>query len=123
MQPRPTAAELLAAVVPVLEQEVVSALTGPAQHHARVAASLVAIVERELRLAEAAADREHAALQDLLGRDEPDLRALRALLTQALRSGMADDDATAARVWPVLMALTRDDLAIAKPGHDTWEGS
>ena len=62
MQPRPTAAELLACVTEVLEQEIVPALDGPAQHHARVAASLVAIVERELRLGDGAADREREAL-------------------------------------------------------------
>jgi hypothetical protein len=35
---------------------------------------------------------------------------------------MADDDATNARVWHTLMAVVRDDLAIAKPGHDAWDG-
>ncbi len=122
MQQRPTAAELLATVAEVLEREVVPALTGPVQHHARVAASLAAIVERELRLGEANAARELAVLTELLGPGEGDLRARRAELAAALRAGMADDPAVAARVWDGLMAVCRDDLAIAKPGHDAWQG-
>ena len=47
MQHSPTAAELLATVVEVLSDEVVPILDGPVQHHARVAANIVAIVERE----------------------------------------------------------------------------
>jgi hypothetical protein len=56
-------------VAEVLEQEIVPALDGPAQHHARVAASLVAIVERELRLRDAAADREREALAPFVAGD------------------------------------------------------
>ena len=73
MQPRPTAAELLAIVAEVLDRDIVPALDGPVQHHARVAASLVAIVERELRLAPDAADAELAASLALL----PDGAAIR----------------------------------------------
>jgi hypothetical protein len=48
MQDRPTYAELLAAVRHFLETDVVPRLEGPAKFHARVAANVVAIVEREL---------------------------------------------------------------------------
>ena len=58
MQQLPTAAQLLATVADVLEREIVPALQGPTQHHARVAASIVGIVERELTLGDAAAERE-----------------------------------------------------------------
>jgi len=130
MQQPPTAAELLATVMEVLGDEVVAALSGPVQHNARVAANLVAIVERELRLGGDAATREHAAIAALLegvgdGRaatSDFDLAALRGELAAALRRGMADDEATNERVWNTLMAVVRDDLAIAKPGHDAWEG-
>ena len=75
VQPRPTAAELLAIVAEVLERDIVPALDGPVQHHARVAANLVAIVERELRLAPGAAIDELAAVDSLLhdrpGRPRP----------------------------------------------------
>jgi Domain of unknown function (DUF6285) len=122
MQQPPTAADLLATVAAVLDGEIVPALAGPAQHHARVAASLVAIVERELRLGADAADRERAALVALLGDDTSDLMSLRRELAVRLRGGLADDRDVDRRVWTLLMDVVRDDLAIAKPGHDTWDG-
>jgi hypothetical protein len=128
VQPRPTAAELLASVAELLERDIVPVLDGPVQHHARVAASLVAIVERELRLAPAAAAGELAAAQRLLadanvGAGEPlDLDQARSQLAAALRAGMADDPDIAANVWQVLMDVARDDLSISKPGHDSWGG-
>jgi hypothetical protein len=132
VQQPPTAAELLATVVEVLTEEVVPALTGPVQHNARVAANLVAIVERELRLGGDAATRERAAIAALLDDGTSDLAPsdlapsdlgrLRARLAAALRSGMADDEATDEAVWRTLMAAVRDDLSIAKPGHDAWDG-
>ncbi|HEX4981397.1 MAG TPA: DUF6285 domain-containing protein [Ilumatobacteraceae bacterium] len=129
MQQPPTAAELLATVVEVLSDEVVPVLTGPVQHNARVAANLVAIVERELRLGGDAAKRERAAIAALLDVDVDvdsngtgDLATLRARLAAELRGGMADDDTTNERVWHTLMSVVRDDLAIAKPGHDAWDG-
>ena len=125
MQQPPTAAELLATVVEVLTDEVVPVLTGPVQHHARVAANLVAIVERELRLGADAATRERAAIAALLDVDvggTGDLATLRVRLAAELRGGMADDDTTNEHVWHTLMAVVRDDLAIAKPGHDAWDG-
>ena len=126
MQPRPTAAELLACVTEVLEQEIVPALHGPAQHHARVAASLVAIVERELRLRDAAADREREALAQFVAgeraHDHEDLASVRSALVAALRAGALDDDDRSAAVWSALMQVAHDDLAISKPGHDEWSG-
>lgn len=122
MQPRPTAAELLACVTEVLEQEIVPALDGPPQHHARVAASLVAIVERELRLASAAADRERDALAPFVAGEYEDLASLRSALVAAVRSGAIDDDDQSAAVWSALMRVAHDDLAISKPDHDDWNG-
>jgi hypothetical protein len=139
VQPRPTAAELLAAVADVLERDVVPALAGPVQHRARVAASLVAIVERELRLGPAGDAGELGTIEAVLGHavpgdgphdrhDEgPDagrarLAAARAELAAAIRSGSADDPAASGALWELLMASVRADLAICKPGHDAWEG-
>ena len=109
----------------MLDRDLVPALTGPAQHHARVAASLVGIVARELRLGPAASAREVEVLRGLLGSsddDGDDVVALRARLVAELRAGMADDSERAAEIWPALMELVRADLAISKPGHDSWEG-
>jgi hypothetical protein len=122
MQPRPSAAELLACVAEVLEQEIVPALDGPAQHHARVAASLVAIVERELRLRDAAADREREVLTPFVAGEHDDLASDRSALVAAVRSGALDDDDRSAAVWSALMQVAHDDLAISKPGHDDWSG-
>jgi hypothetical protein len=110
-------------VAQVLDEEIVPALSGPVQHHARVAANLVAIVERELRLAPDAAERERKITARLLGEDvgaASDLVEARAELARRLRAGLADtDDGT---VWSALMDCVRDDLAISKPGHDAWDG-
>ena len=48
MQDRPSARELLEAVEQFLERDVVSALEGPKQFHARVAANVMRILAREL---------------------------------------------------------------------------
>jgi uncharacterized protein DUF6285 len=137
VQQPPTAADLLATVVEVLDAEVVPALTGPVQHQARVAANVVAIVERELRLGGGAAARERASIAALLGvadvadladladddaTDTEHLASLRARLAAELRRGMADDATMNERVWRALMAVAADDLSIAKPGHDAWDG-
>jgi hypothetical protein len=133
VQPRPTAAELLATVAEVIERDIVPALDGPVQHHARVAASLVAIVERELRLGPAASAVELGAIQRLLSGPDPtggwadpatnaSLPEARGHLATALREGLADDPAMAREVWSALMEIARDDLAICKPGHDSWDG-
>ena len=106
----------------MLERDLVPALSGPAQHHARVAASLVGIVERELRLGPAAADREVEVLRSLLGEHGGELLDLRTRLAAELRNGMADDPARAAEIWPALVELVKADLSICKPGHDSWEG-
>lgn len=110
-------------VAQFLEQEVVPALSGPAQHHARVAASLVSIVERELEMVGRLAESECSSLASMLGtRGDAGLSVLRADAARALRAGMADADDVAADVWSVLMAGVRGDLKIVKPGHDAWEG-
>ena len=48
MQGRPTAAELLAAVADFLESDVRRAIDGQVNFHARVAANVLRMVEREL---------------------------------------------------------------------------
>ena len=125
MQPRPTASELLETVARVLEEQIVPALSGPVQHNARVAASLVAIVERELRLSPVTDATELASLRTVLGSDAPSyasLPELRSSFASALRSGLADDKSKSDELWSVLMAGARSDLAVVKPGHDAWSG-
>jgi hypothetical protein len=119
VQYRPTEGELLSTIAELLDMELLPALPPELQHKARVAANLARIIEREERLAPAAAERERERLSALMGR-AGDLPELRADLAGRLRGGT--DRAFEAAAWDVLVAIARDDLAIAKPGHDRWEG-
>ncbi len=122
MQNEPDAAELLAIAAEVLEQEVVPQLTGTTQHHARVAANLVAIIGRELRLSGANDEQELLSLTRLLGSECPtDLTQARATLSASLRAGLGDDPDRYAEIWSTLVKVVRNDLAVSKPGHDQWE--
>lgn len=99
---RPSAAELIAAVAEFLESDVRDATTGSTNFHARVAANVLRIVERELL--------DEARDADLLGyRDE---RAL----ADAIRSG--DLDERRPEVMACLHTLVRRRLAVAHPGYD-----
>ncbi len=120
MQHRPTAGELLTDVAALLESEVLDAVSGPLQHRVRVAANLVRIVEREIRLGPAAADDERHRLSLLLNDFDADLHALRA----GVASRLADPEPLGApferAMYDSLMMTARDDLAIAKPGYAAW---
>src|SRR6478609_4045658 len=86
---RPTAAELVAAVREYLEQDVMPGTEGRLAFHARVAANVLAMVERELDLGEAQDVDEHARLVALLGR-EGTTRELTELLATEIRHGEMD---------------------------------
>lgn len=112
---RPTAAELVAAVADFLENDV-RAVTRPdsrvtdagqVNFHARVAANVLRIVERELSSAPAAEVTDRLAALGFA--DEPHLAA-------AIREGTLDDRAS--DVLPALRALVRQRLAVAHPGYD-----
>ena len=104
---KPTAAELVVAVAEFLEGEVRTETTGAVNFHARVAANVLRIVERELLAT---------------GEDEPraELAALgftaEAALAAAIRAG--DFDGRDAEVLPTLRALVRHRLDVAHPGYD-----
>lgn len=122
MQNEPDAADLLAIVAEVLTDEVVPKLTGVTQHHARVAANLVAIVERELRLADDNDTYELERMRDMLGDACPDdLRAARAALVTSLRAGLCDDPGGLTEIWSDLLDAVRRDLVVCKPRYDDWE--
>jgi hypothetical protein len=120
VQDRPTAAELLRDVADLLEGDVLSAVSGPLQHNVRVAGNLVRIVQRELELGPDAEVREQELLAELLGADGT-TEELNALLAERLRAN--DDPALARAAWPALLAITRDKLAVDKPGHDAYDFS
>jgi hypothetical protein len=99
---RPSAAELVAAVADFLDSDVRGATEGQVSFHARVAANVLRIVERELT--------DDRAAPNLLG--YPDETALAA----AIRAG--ELDGRAGEVLPCLRTLVRHRLAVAHPGYD-----
>ena len=128
MQDRPDARELLEAVRTFLEEQVVPALDGTRQFHARVAANVLAIVARELADGDDALSAEHGRLVRVLDRpDEPppasgaallaSVRALNATLAERIRRGDADDGAWRADVLAHLRATATERLAIANPKY------
>ena len=119
MQYVPTAANFLATMADLLDDELLPALPPSLQHKARVAANVCRILQRQSELEPAAMAREQERLAEVLGHDG-DRVALSSELTNKLRS--STDAAFDAASWEAVVAIVRDDLAIAKPGHDGWEG-
>ena len=143
-QDRATADELLAGVAAFLRDEVLPQLGGASAYKCRVAANILAIVQRELVLGGAADRAELTGLQTLLGndsdargdaiddiavrmlqalvgqdRDECDTRAAldagNAELCAQIRSGALDD--RRAEVFAHVRRTVRDKLAIANPKY------
>src|SRR5438552_18816152 len=87
VQDRPSVSELLDAVRAFLEEDVVPALEGPRQFHARVAANVLAIVGREPAGEEASLLAEWRRLAAALGEDARVLPARLEALRAAVREG------------------------------------
>jgi hypothetical protein len=104
----PTAGELLEAVREWLERDLMPAVDGRLQFHARVAVNVLAIVERELALGPAQAEAHRARLAQLGVADEADLAA-------RIRAGELDDRLD--EVKDVVWATVRDKLAVANPRY------
>ena len=119
MQDRPTAAELLATVAELLEQQLLPATQGPLRHPVRVAGNLCRILEREMDLGGAQEAREVAGLQALLESEETDPLELNRALAARLASG--DDPDFERRARELLLDIVRGKLAIAKPGYDDYD--
>ncbi len=92
MHDRPTASELAEAVREYLERDVVP-IGSRVGFHGRVAARILAMIERELLLGPAQHDAELARLRDLTGRDGT-VRDLQAALAAGIRAGEYDDRAS-----------------------------
>jgi hypothetical protein len=103
---RPTAAELVAAVADFLDNDVRSSTEGQVNFHARVAANVLRIVERELL--DGPADDVAAALGGLGYTDE-------AQLAIAIRAGDLDDRRD--EVLSCLRTIVRRRLEVAHPGY------
>lgn len=128
MQDRPDARELLEAVRAFVEEQVVPALEGTRQFHARVAANVLAIVGRELAHGDDLLRAERRRLAALLevteevGMDAPgalaaSVRALNERLAERIRRGDADDGPWRAAVLAHLRTTATERLAIANPKY------
>lgn len=105
---RPTAAELVEAVREWIRRSQIDGEIEPNTFHARVAANMLAIVEREMDLGATQA-RAHAARLEQLGvADDVELAA-------AIKSGRLDDRSDEVRqlVWDSV----KDKLAVANPKY------
>lgn len=104
----PDPAALLEAVREFLETEVEPELQGGVRYHLKVAANVLAIVERELRLGPEQAARHRERLKRL-GFDSD------AALADAIRSGELDDRLD--ELATELREMVADKLAVARPNH------
>jgi len=104
----PTAAQLVEAVREWIESDLADELGGRARFHARVAANMLAIVERELDLGSGHAERHAIRLRDLGVGDELEL-------VERIRAGDFDDRAEELRA--VLRETVRDKLEVANPKY------
>jgi hypothetical protein len=99
---------LLEAVREFLTEELEPQLQGRLRYHLKVAANVLAIVERELRLGELHASRHRERL-GRLGFDGD------AALAAAIRSGALDDRLD--ELEHELRAMVADKLEVARPNH------
>lgn len=104
----PTSAELIEAVREWLERDVMSSTEGRLRFHARVAANVLATVERELAVG-ADQEREHRERLESLG------MANDAELAAAIRRGQLDDRLD--QVRSVLRADVDARIAVANPKY------
>ncbi len=106
----PDASALVEAVREFLTGEVEPQTEGRLRYHLKVAANVLAIVERELRLGEEQASRHRERLHGLGFDSDRDL-------ARAIRVGALDErlgDLTAP-----LREMVADKLAVARPGYDS----
>jgi Domain of unknown function (DUF6285) len=104
----PSAAELVEAVREFLQGDVMSATEGRVHFHARVAANVLAMVERELAVGAEQAARHTAGLAGLGVADEVELAA-------AIRDGRLDERLADAAAF--VRATVEDKLRVANPKY------
>jgi hypothetical protein len=106
------APDMLATIRAYLETEILPGLRDPQRFNVRVAANMLAMIERELTLGAAATAEELARLRDLVGADGT-FSELTRELARAIRAGeIAGDDP---RLLDHLRRSTEDALRINNP--------
>lgn len=114
---RPTAAELVESVREYLERDVMTG-EGRVAFHGRVAAGVLAMVERELAAGPAPYAAEHERLATLLAADGS-VRDLNVELARRIRTGELDHQRD--QVLAAVRASVRSKLAVSNPGYATIE--
>lgn len=104
----PNATELLEAVREWIDREVIPATDGRLRFHARVAANVLGMVEREIELGPAQYDAHQQRLARLGVTDDAELAA-------AIRGRLLDD--RVAEVRALLAEAVADKLAVANPSY------
>lgn len=104
----PSVAELVESVREWLERDVMPATEGRLSFHARVAANVLKIVERELDVADEHAERHRVRLESLGVADDTELAA-------AIRSGRLDDRLDEVRA--AVRESVIDKLSVANPRY------
>jgi hypothetical protein len=104
----PDPAALLAAVRDFIAEQVEPRLDGQPRWHARVAANVLAVAERQLRLGPEHAGRHRERLQRLGFSSDAEL-------AQAIRAG--ELDARLEELTGELREMVADKLAVARPDH------
>lgn len=121
MQDRPTAPELLRDIAATLDERIVPLLSGNEQHQVRVAANLCRIIEREVRLGPGLEADERTILAELLPDEPADAPVAELQAELARRIATVDDAEYLVRAHSALIALTRQKLAVNKPGYDDFD--
>ncbi len=131
MQDRPNANELLATLADFLDNEMLPNTEAPLQYRVRVASNLAKILQREQEFGNQTLVRERTELCRLLAISADELAPgtlvdqvedLNQQLATSLEEGDFADQLEEA-AWAVLMAITKDKLAIVRPGYDSYDAS
>jgi len=129
MQDRPHASEILQVVGDFLEHELMPELDGPLRYRTLVAVNLMRILHREQQQGTSFLLRERDRLCRLMDLGAEDLLpgALAEQvedLNQQLISELSEADVDPlfeVRAWEALMEITRDKLAIVRPGYEVHD--
>jgi hypothetical protein len=120
MQDRPDAAQLLAAIRSFLTESAMPQLEGHAAFHARVAANVLDILQRELELSPQFEKAEMARLESLLG-ETGTLHDLNRNLCNKIASG--EMDLSTPGLQQHLIKITMGKLAIDQPRYQGYKTS
>lgn len=119
MQDHPSAHELLEGVIRFLRDTALPRLDERAAYDARIAASLLKTVQRQLAHCTENTDAERARLQQLLGSHQADVSELNRVLCERINTGAIAWDNTP--LLEHLWAVTLDKLAVDQPGYSTYQ--